>query len=237
MSISNMNSSTHARLLLAGIFVLGLVMRFYCLDCRSLWYDEVASIEVAQRGLVAIFTDRFGWMNVQTPLHYLIVWLTIQPVDPAATSLLVRLPSALAGSAAPLVIYAIGRDVFGRAQGLIAAALLAFSTIHLAYSGDVRPYAVLILLTLLAIYSLIQVELTGSPICWVAFAASMVANMLNSYYILTMVLPAIGIYLLWRYWRLWHTTGGNRKPLLYAVASACVVAVVALVMFLDLMSV
>src|SRR5688500_15352668 len=138
MNIRSIDRPFYTRLLLAGIFVLGLVLRFYCLDCRSLWYDEVASIEVAQRGLAAIFTDRFGWMSVQTPLHYFIVWLTIQPVDPATTSILVRLPSALAGSAAPLVIYAIGRDVYGRVQGLFAAALLALSTIHLAYSGDVR---------------------------------------------------------------------------------------------------
>ena len=237
MNIRSIDRPLYTRLLLAGIFVVGLVLRFYCLDCRNLWYDEVASIEVAQRGLAAIFTDRFGWMNVQTPLHYLIVWLTIQPVDPAATSLLARLPSALAGSISPLIMYAIGRDVFGRSQGLLAAAILAFSTIHLAYSGDVRPYAVLILLTLIAIYCLVQAERTGSPKWWIPFTISMVLNIFNSYYILTMMLPALGVYLLWRLWRLWQTTGTNRKPLLYAVASSVMMAVAALVMFSDLMKV
>ena len=193
MSISNNHHAFYTRLLLAGIFVLGVVFRFYCLDCHALWYDEVASIEVAQRGVAAILTDRFGWMYVQTPLHYLIIWLTIQPVDPTTTSVLVRLPSVLAGSVAPLVLYAIGRETFGRAQGLLAAALLAFSTIHLAYSGDARPYALLVLLTLTAIYSLIRAEQTGLPKWWAAFAASMVINILNSYYVLTMVMPALSV--------------------------------------------
>src|SRR5215216_853382 len=102
MNIRSIDRFLCTRLMLAGIFMLGLLLRLYCLDCYSIWYDEVASIEVAQRGLNAIFTDRFGWMNVQTPLHYFQVWLTMQPVDPTATSILVRLPSALAGALTPL---------------------------------------------------------------------------------------------------------------------------------------
>src|SRR5215210_3274815 len=115
-------------LLLVGIFLLGLALRLFCLDCQSLWYDEVASIEVAQRGLGAIFTDRFGWMHVQTPLHYLLVWLTIQPVDPTSTALLVRLPSALAGALTPVVVYGLGKELFGRPQGLLTSLLIALSS-------------------------------------------------------------------------------------------------------------
>lgn len=59
-----------------------LALRLYCLDCYGLWYDEVASILIARRGPLAIFTDRFGGMLVQTPLHYLIVWLTQLPFPP-----------------------------------------------------------------------------------------------------------------------------------------------------------
>ena len=66
------------------------------------------TIETARRGLHAIFTDRFGWMLNQTPFHYLLVWLTVQPVDPTVTSMLARLPSALAGSLTVLVVYVLG---------------------------------------------------------------------------------------------------------------------------------
>jgi hypothetical protein len=74
-----------AWLLLAGISLLALVIRLWSLDYYGLWYDEVASIEIASRGPLAIFTDRFGGMLVQTPLHYFLVWLTSQPIDPATS--------------------------------------------------------------------------------------------------------------------------------------------------------
>src|SRR5438477_10008090 len=154
-SIVNRQSSVRpssGRLLLPGIFLIGLVLRLATLDAHSLWYDEVLSIETAQRGLNAIFTDRFGWMLVQTPLHYFLVWLTIQPADPTSTSFLVRLPSALAGSLTILVVYGIGRELFGRAPGLAAALLVALSTVALDYSQDLRPYAILTLLTALSVY-------------------------------------------------------------------------------------
>src|SRR5918997_4358301 len=84
----------YTTLLLGSIFLLSLGLRVYCLDCYSLWFDEIASLEVAQYGPGFFFTDRFGWMRVQTPLHYLTVWLTTLLADPSTTAALVRLPSA-----------------------------------------------------------------------------------------------------------------------------------------------
>ena len=118
-------------LLLGVIFLLALGLRAYCLDCYSLWFDEIASLEVAQYGPGFFFTDRFGWMRVQTPLHYFTVWLTTLLADPTATAFFVRLPSALAGALTPVVVYALGKEAFGRAPGLLAAGLLALSFIHL----------------------------------------------------------------------------------------------------------
>ena len=72
------------------ILIIALLSRLYCLDCKGLWYDEVASLDVAGRGLPALLTDRFGWMSVQTPLHYFIVWLTAWPTDPANSAIFGR---------------------------------------------------------------------------------------------------------------------------------------------------
>ena len=83
-------------LLPAGIFLLGLALRLYCLDCYGFWGDEVASIEGARLGVQGFTGGCFGWICNQTSLHYLLVWLTIQPVEPALTGALVRLPSAVA---------------------------------------------------------------------------------------------------------------------------------------------
>jgi hypothetical protein len=92
---------------LGAIIIIALDLRLYGLDSYSLWMDEVESIAMAQRGIGAIFTDRLGFYANQTPWHYLLVWLTIQPVDPAPTSVLVRLPSALAGTLLVPMVFAL----------------------------------------------------------------------------------------------------------------------------------
>lgn len=237
MSISNINHAFYTRLLLAGIFALGLALRFVCLDCYSIWYDEVASIEVAQRGLNAIFTDRFGWMHVQTPLHYLQVWLTIQPVDPTITSLLVRLPSALAGALTVPVVYALGREMFGRTQGLLSALLMALAIVHLDYSQDVRPYAVLTFLTALSVYCLLIAEKTRSSKWWLAFTLVNVLNILNSYNILTLMLPALGPFCLWLFVRFVKEKREGRRSLFYLLGSMLALALAAFPMLLDMLQV
>jgi 4-amino-4-deoxy-L-arabinose transferase-like glycosyltransferase len=227
----------YTALLLGGLFLLSLGLRVYCLDCYSLWFDEIASLEVAQYGPGFFFTDRFGWMRVQTPLHYLTVWLTTLFADPTTTAALVRLPSALAGALTPLVVYALGKEMFGRAQGMLAAGLLAFSFIHLTYSQDVRPYTLLVLLTALSAYCLLRAERHATGKWWAAFAAASIANVLASYNVLTLVLPALGPYLLWVLWKAWRNRATAPRSLVYAVLSVAAVGLAALPMGLDMLSV
>lgn len=201
--------ATKPWIVLVGLFGLALLLRLYCLDCHSLWYDEIASIETAQRGLDAIFTHRFGWLGNQTYLHYILVWLTTLPVDPAASSLLVRLPSALAGALIPPLIYGIGKILFGSTHGLVAAFLTAVSTVLLDYSQDVRPYAMLAFLSVLAVYCLLQAEQSGRAAWWAAFTGATIGNLLYSYFAVTLVLPALAPYLLLQLVRAWRSRQEN----------------------------
>src|SRR4028119_781263 len=104
-------------LALSMIFVLALALRLYNLDAYNLWYDEIQSIEAARRGADAIFTRCAGWICNQTAGHYLLTSLTLQFADPLLTTFWVRLPSVLAGALTPLVVYGLGRELFGRPQG------------------------------------------------------------------------------------------------------------------------
>jgi 4-amino-4-deoxy-L-arabinose transferase-like glycosyltransferase len=227
----------YTSLLLGAIFIVSLGLRLYCLDCYSLWFDEIASLEVAQYGPSFFFTDRFGWMRVQTPLHYLTVWLTTLLADPTSTAVLVRLPSALAGALTTLVVYALGKEMFGRLQGFLAAGLLAVSFIHLTYSQDVRPYTLLVLLTALSVYCLLRAERTGTGRWWAAFAAASIANVLTSYNVLTLVLPALGPYVLWVLWKAWREREAAPRALPYACLSLAAVGLAAVPMALDMLSV
>lgn len=223
-------------LVLACIFLAALVPRLLCLDCYGLWNDEAISIETAQRGVAAIFTERFGWLGNQTQFYYLLLWFMTQPADPASTALFVRLPSAIAGSLLPLVVYGLGREMFGRAQGLLAALLSALSAVLLDYSHDARPYAMLAFLTALSVYTLLMAERTGSLGWWLAFAASAAANLLNAYVALTLTLPALLPYLLWLLRRLWRGRQSAPKQLLYAMLSCITILLVALPLTLDVLT-
>ncbi|MDQ3705576.1 MAG: glycosyltransferase family 39 protein [Chloroflexota bacterium] len=230
---------TPSLLALAGLVLVAAGLRFYCLDCYGLWYDEVSSVQVAQRGLGAVLTDRFGWMRVQTPLHYLLVWLSIQPLDPTASAVLVRLPSVLAGLLTPAVAYGLGREMFGRAQGLLAALFVALSAVHVSHSQDARPYVFLALFTGLSIYCLLVSERTGERRWWLAFAGSMAANLLMTYHALTLAVPAFAPYLLWVLYRAWrgrHVEHG-RAQLRSAILSVVIIAAVGVVVLLDILGV
>jgi hypothetical protein len=223
-------------LALIGICLLGLALRLYCLDCHGLWYDELASVEAAQRGLSAIFTDRFGWLHTQTPLHYLIVWLTTLPLDPALSAVPVRLPSALAGALTIPVVFALGTQLFhpvststtqpaqtagarekARWVGLVGAGLVGLSAVHLNYSQDARPYALLTLLTTLSVYCLLRAERAGfgghghANRWWLGFGVVCALNLLNAYIALTLVMPAVLPYLLWMLYSLFARHGLYRR--------------------------
>ena len=214
------------------LFFLALALRLYCLDCKGLWYDEVASLEVAGRGLTAFLTDRFGWMSVQTPLHYLLVWLTSWPLDPAQSAVLVRLPSALAGALTTLVVYGLGRELFGRHQGLLAGMGMALSAVHIAYSQDLRPYSLLVLFTVLSVYCLVVAERTRERRWWLAFIFASLVNLYLSYFALTLVLPALVPYLLWL---IYLTRAGKMGS--YVLPSFLVVALGSIPLLLDLAAV
>ncbi|HKP51812.1 MAG TPA: glycosyltransferase family 39 protein [Chloroflexia bacterium] len=217
------------------ISILALALGVWCLDCYGLWYDEVASVEIARRGPVAIITDRFGGMLVQTPLHYLMVWLMALPIDPASTPVLVRLPSVIAGALTPMVVYGIGKEMFGHAQGLLAALFVAISAVHIGYSQDVRPYSLLIFATALSVYSLLRAERDGSRKWWAAFAISTVFAMYISYFSLTLFLPALIPYLFWLLWKLWSRRGTNRLSLMNGLLAMLGIAILAIPIALDVL--
>lgn len=216
----------------SALFLLALALRLWGLDSRGLWYDEIASLEAAGRGLPALLTDRFGWMLVQTPLHYLVVWLTSLPLDPTQSAVLVRLPSALAGALATLAVYGVGRELFGWSQGLLAALALAFSAVNIGYSQDLRPYAMVALFTVLSVYCLLVAERTRERKWWVWFMVATLVNLYLSYFALTLALPALVPFLTWAWYRV-RKAGGWR----YLMASLLVISVACVPVVLDLVSV
>jgi uncharacterized membrane protein len=69
--------------------------------------------------------------------------------------------------------YVLGRELVSRRVGLVAAALLAFSTEHVAYGQEMRPYAALLLLFPLANVLLLRALRHGGRTRWTLALAVM----------------------------------------------------------------
>ena len=131
------------------IFLVGLALRLYGLGSESLWWDEVYAIStMAQPGALEII--RLSSTDNNPPLFYLILhyWMLFA----GDSAFWVRLPSAIAGALAIPVMYGIGKLLFDRGAGLLAALILALSAYNVRYAQEARGYSLMVLLTLLSFY-------------------------------------------------------------------------------------
>jgi len=169
-------------------------VRLWGLGRQSLWIDEIITLKAANVGGVYGLGDFVG--NIQGPLH---AFLTHWVARCSTSEVALRLPSALAGIATILLIAELGRRIFDRRTGFIAALLFALSPYSVWYSQEVRNYS---LLMLAAAVAMLAVWVIGHDrrrgLTSYAFA-TLVALYLN----MSAVFMAIGhgLYLLPRLWR------------------------------------
>lgn len=138
--------------LVAGVVVLGAVLRFYGLGSESLWIDEGVSVDRA--GFEAARIIRQAPTDPTPPLYYLLLhyWIAVFGNSDYA----VRVPSALAGTLSVLVMCRLGAVLSSRTTGLAAALVLAAAPWHVFFSQEARAYQIFCLLVLLSFYFFIR---------------------------------------------------------------------------------
>ena len=87
---------------------------------------------------------------------------TVFRQDPSALYLAARSLSAALGTATIWVVYAVGRAGSGRAAGLVAALLTAFSFLHVRESHFFKPDAMLSFFTTLALLGCLRLQQRGT---------------------------------------------------------------------------
>ncbi len=142
-------------LVVLALFALALGLRLYDLTGESLWYDETYSVWTA---VMDIGSPRVLWeMKVEFPAYYwfLHIWVRLF----GASDLSVRLVGAILGALTVLPVYALGRRLFDRPTGAVAALLLAVNPYHIWYSQEVRMHAwatLFVALSLVAFWRLLR---------------------------------------------------------------------------------
>ncbi len=179
-----------ARWWAVAILIAAFALRVHALGAKSLWYDELRQVEVAQQPL-ANFTPAL-LAHAARPLDYLVThWL----LRFGQQEFWLRAPALLWGTLAVAVLFALARRWFGRRTALWAMALLAASPFAVQYAQEQRPYALYLLLSLLGWWSLERALSAGAHRrwAWPAFAAMAAAGTLTHFFY-AFVLGAQGLY-------------------------------------------
>ena len=129
-------------LALAALTALGAALRLHGLAFQSLWNDELSGVaEYTLPGWLALIGPRTPPDHM--PGYWLLMYVWTRGIGDSEA--LLRLPSALFGIATIPAMFALGRRWYGRAEGLIAAAIVTVTWMPVWYSQEARPYAWLLL--------------------------------------------------------------------------------------------
>jgi uncharacterized membrane protein len=167
----------------AALTVVAALLRFYRIGNQNLWIDEVTVLNSVNMGATVTLREFFG--NIQGPLHSGIIWLLSRVTMREAA---LRSVSAAASVATVPIVFLLGKALFDRRTGLLAALLFAVSPFSIWYAQEVKNYALLHAfagLSSLLVFRLVQ---RGGG-RWVSYVASMIAGL---YLNLSMVFLAAG---------------------------------------------
>ncbi|MFL5862916.1 MAG: glycosyltransferase family 39 protein, partial [Solirubrobacteraceae bacterium] len=118
----------------------------------ELWFDEAGAVGLASHSLGSLLgaVHRAG----AAPLYYLLlhIWMSVFGSSEASTHAL----SLILGLACVPAAMWTGWSVAGRRAGIFAAVLFAFSSFLTRYAEETQPYALMVLLALLATAGLLH---------------------------------------------------------------------------------
>jgi mannosyltransferase len=137
-------------ILVVLVVTLGAFLRLYRLTSQSLWNDELSSYVRSHFDTVGTVIDDGARYDGHPP-GYLILLFGVQKLF-GHSEMALRLPSTVAGILSLWLIFLLGRKLYSWREGVLAAGLMAVSWAPVYYSQEARPYAFLILLSLLTTY-------------------------------------------------------------------------------------
>ena len=191
--------SRPATLVLFALVIFGLWLRLRGLSAEGFADDEVHKWLAANRYLHGIFSGD----DVEHPM--LMKWLIAlcivigRPLGWAQETM-TRLPNALAGGVSVAVVALLGRRLFGRTAGLLAAGLAACSVTLIGYQRVAKEDTLLGLFLMLLLWCLAEAKAAAddgrSPRRWELGGAAALAGMLASKYFF-FLLPIPLVFYLW----------------------------------------
>ncbi len=181
-------------LIVAGVTVLGAVLRFTRIGHQSFWYDESFTVLLVHHSPSQML-GLLPQTELTPPLYYLLAWPWARIFGYGEAGL--RSLSALAGVATIPAVYAAAAKLISRRAGLIAAAIAACNPLLVWYSQEARSYAVLIQFATLSVLAFAHARLPqATPRRFAAWALAACLTLATHYYGVLVVAPE-AVWLLW----------------------------------------
>lgn len=188
-----------ASIALTLVLFIGVFLRWYRLDDRSIWYDEAFSYTLVHE---FTWSEMFTALrnDVHPPLYFILLrlWSLVCGVSPLA----LRGFSILMGAVTIGGIYLVTRDLVrlshpavdtgatgdpdrqARTAGISAATLLAVFSSHIWWSQDAKMYSLATAFIAFNAWFLIRAVVQGRPGDWIGFALTAVAMLYTHNYAL-----------------------------------------------------
>jgi uncharacterized membrane protein len=152
---------------------------------RGLWLDEASSVMQAQRSFGAMLHS-LETTDVHPPGYFALLWGWVRIFGSGPLS--VRMPSIILGALLVPILYFIGRDLYDRRTGIVAALFGAVSPQLVWYSQEARMYGLFMLLVTLSVWAQARALRSGSRPAWLAHGLLCAAMLWTQYFTVFVVL-------------------------------------------------
>ena len=169
----------HTHRWLAGIVLLGLILRLIRLGTHAFWQDEVHNLVKAEHLKEVVFHGELVSNHPPLPTVLLVMWRVAGLWQNEWT---IRMLPVVIGVCTIVAVYAVGKQFFGSRAGLCAAFLLAVSPFHVVHSQDLKEYILLPLTGTLAILALHKAFTANRPRWWALYSLTATVACYSEYH-------------------------------------------------------
>lgn len=122
------------------VVLLGTFLRFYRLNARGFWGDEVWT---AERSILPVWRIITEYIDLPGPVYYLLAHFSLGIIGGEYAEVALRLPSAIIGSLLIIISYFCIRRIYDKYIAFAVSLLLAVCPYLVWYSQDARFYSVI----------------------------------------------------------------------------------------------
>ncbi len=184
-------STAGTGMLLGGILLLAVGLRFALIGQHSLWSDEIFVVWItrfAWRDLLHVV----GAVDFHPPFYYLLMKAWIEVAGTGETVL--RIPSAVASVLTVGLTYALMRKMASVHVSLLGAFLLSVSPFHIMAAQEARMYSLAGALVVGSTWAIADAVERGGVLRWIVYAALALLTVYTSY-LAALVLVAHGAWI------------------------------------------